>query len=108
MEPSTSTKKLKASIAIYGIETMPRYIRYGESSLACERVVQAYCQDKTDPTLDAGCFDWATKSTKLRFSCDEASCFGQGMSLLLLPSQSIGLHHFNKDPLLTTPCLSLS
>ena len=70
------------SLGIFGIETMPSYMAYGESSYYCEKVVQAYCADKTNQTLDPGCYVYPTKygasgaATTLSYFCSSSSCYG--------------------------------
>jgi hypothetical protein len=71
------------SIGIYGLETMPQYMKFGEKSYSCQRIVQSYCTDKNDIMRDPGCFVYPPsyidfELQKLEFFCDTSFCYGHG------------------------------
>jgi hypothetical protein len=92
------------SVLLLFTETIPSWGSFGEDSVYCESVVQAYCVDKFDPILDPGCFaqnnitnnlysyvqrsakinqetaDYLYKPARLRFDCEGHDCFGVGLN----------------------------
>jgi len=64
------------SLFLFVCETLPMFHIRGESSRYCELALEAYCSDKKDPSLDAGCY--STGGNKLKYNCDGADCFGVG------------------------------
>jgi hypothetical protein len=71
------------SIFILYTQTSVNLTLYGESTTICGKVVQIYCDDKFDKTLDPGCYVHLPNGTvtdrHLSFGCDnDESCFRFG------------------------------
>lgn len=64
-------------------QTLPSFSDYSESSDICGRVLNRYCENKKDSSLDPGCFvQDASGPTliKLKYGCTSSNCFGYGLN----------------------------
>ena len=60
------------------MQSVTQFTTYKEDSLACMNVVEMYCGDKNNVEANAACFVYGDNSTRLRFGCEDADCFGMG------------------------------
>ncbi len=71
------------SIFIMYTQTITSLTLYGESQPICGSLLELYCWDKDDASLDPGCFVQnmhGATSSKLKYNCNSGDCFGHGLN----------------------------
>lgn len=69
------------SVFLLFTETLISWADYGEHTHICGKVVQYFCQDKSDPSINPACFvqgaDGPT-NIHLQYDCTASNCYGYG------------------------------
>ncbi len=90
------------SVLMLYTQTVPSLGSYGESSAICGKVLNAYCPNKNNNTLDPGCFvhnvNGAT-TEKLNYNCRDDNCFGYGYNF---GAENSNVTCINDEPFQTT------
>jgi len=75
------------SILLLFTETLTSFQEFSESGNLCGKVMEIYCSDKNDNTVDPGCFHHDADSSgpivtadKLKYNCHDDSCFAEGVN----------------------------
>ena len=67
------------SVLLLFLQSLRTFHTTGENSYYCERVVEVYCDNKNDYSLDPACYDINSNGmNKIRFNCNDDDCYGHG------------------------------